>query len=518
LQRSAVSSEDDDLSADQWHLRNRPARTMSIRSGATYKSRPIMFSVSPCPPAAAIGGRLVHLTRRAARRAFITVLALSVALMTALPTISSAQAGYLIRDSEIELLMRDYADPVFRAAGLNPTDVRVHLIADNSINAFVAGGQRVFVHTGLILQADTPNEVIGVMAHEAGHIAGGHLARMRRQLERASTAAIIGMLVGAAAVVGGAASGQAGAAQAGQGVMIGGAETVRRSVLSYQRAQEASADQAAVSYLERTGQSAKGMLTLFEKLANQSLVSLQFADPYVLSHPMPRQRIAFLEQLVNNSSFRDKEDSKELRFRHSLTQGKLHGYLLDPRETLRRFPSSDTSLPARYARSIAYYRTGELQNAMVEIDALLAAMPRYPYFWELKGQAYFESGRIQQSIEPLQRAIDLAPRAPLIRIMMAQAMLALETDRHVNTAIEHLQTARRLEGGSVALHRQLAIAYGRKGNIGMAELESAEAAVYAGEIKLAKQFAERARGKLDRGTPEFVRAQDILRLTPPDGQ
>ena len=183
--------------------------------------------------------------------------------------------------------------------------VRVHLIGDNTINAFVAGGQRMFINTGLILKTDYPGEVIGVIAHEAGHIAGGHLARMQRQLEKASTAAIIGMLVGAAAIVGGAAAGQRDAAQVGQGIVSANPEIVRRGVLSYQRAQEAAADQAAVSYLERTGQSSKGMMTLFQKLANDALVSLRYADPYVLSHPMPRNRISLLERTATKSKYFD---------------------------------------------------------------------------------------------------------------------------------------------------------------------------------------------------------------------
>ncbi len=458
----------------------------------------------------------VRPTRRPLNRILSVVAAAAVFLSAVLPQVAQARGISLIRDSEVEALMREYANPVFRAAGLNPTDVRVHLVGENSINAFVAGGQRVFIHTGLLLQAETPNVVIGVLAHEAGHIAGGHLARLRRQLDKASTAAIVGMLVGAAAVVGGAASGASGAAQAGQGVLLGGSEVVRRSVLSYQRAQEAAADQAAVSYLERSGQSSRGMLELFQTLADQSLVSLQFADPYVLSHPMPRQRIALLERLAHGSPFFSKTDTADLLKRHRLMQGKLHGYLLDPRETLRRYPRTDTSLPARYARAIAYYRSGEIGNALPEIEALIAAQPNNGYFWEVKGQALFESGRASDAIAPLRKAADLEPRAPLIRIMLAQALLGTNRDGYIQPAIEHLRAARRMEGSSVALHRHLAIAYGRQGNIGMAELESAEAAIRGGDLALAKQFATRAKGKLERGTPQYVRANDILRLNPPD--
>lgn len=435
-------------------------------------------------------------------------------LVLAVPQDAEAQRRrtILIRDAETEDLMKLIAYPIFKAAGLNPAAVRVHLIAENSINAFVAGGQRIFLNTGLLLQASGPGEVAGVLAHEAGHIAGGHLARMHRQLEKASTAAIIGMLVGAAAIVGGAATGTPGAAQAGQGIVAGNPEIVRRGVLAYQRAQEASADQAAVSYLSRSGQSAKGMLTLFQKLANDTLVSLRFADPYVLSHPMPRNRISLLESVAAKSPFFDKPDPPALKFKLELIKGKLHGFLLAPDQTLRKYPSSDTSLRARYARSIAYYRSGDLSKSLAEIAHLTKALPKNPYFWELKGQAMFETGRVRESITPLRKAAKLAPKTGLIRILLAQAMLGTEDPKYTNEAIKHLKTAGRYEGRSSLLHRQLAIAYARIGKLGLAQLETAESAVLEGDLALAKEQATRAKKRLKRGTPQWVKANDILQL------
>ncbi|MGI9413949.1 MAG: M48 family metalloprotease [Hyphomicrobiales bacterium] len=430
------------------------------------------------------------------------------------PAAAQSRRAYLIRDAETEALMKLFAYPIFRAAGLNPKAVRVHLIAQDSINAFVAGGQRIFINTGLLLQADSPGEVIGVLAHEAGHIAGGHLARMQRQLDKASTAAIIGMLVGAAAIVGGAATGTAGVGQAGQGVLIGGNSLVGRSVLSYQRAQEAAADQAAVSYLDRSGQSARGMLTLFEKLSAESIVSLQFADPYVLSHPIPRDRIAFLTRLAKKSSFFDKADPPELKFRHELVKGKLHGFLLAPQEALRKYPTSDKSLRARYARGIAHFRGGDIRNSLAELDYLIKKMPKNPYFREAKGQALFETGNVRKAIAPLQKAAKLAPNNGLIRVLLAQAMLGTEDPKFTKPALKHLKRARRHEGRTSILHKQMAIAYARLGDLGMAQLESAEAAVMQGDLKLAKEQAARAKKKLKRGTPQWVKANDILQLRP----
>ncbi len=447
-------------------------------------------------------------------RAVSMLIAVALIATLVLPQTADAQQRriFLIRDAETEAWIRVMAHPVFKAAGLNPSSVKVHLIGDNSINAFVVGGQRIFINTGLILKTEYPGEVLGVIAHEAAHIAGGHLARMRRQLEKASTAAIIGMLVGAAAIVGGAASGEINAARVGQGIVTGNPEIVRRSVLAYQRAQEASADQAAVSYLDRTGNSARGMLTLFERLANDTLVSLRYVSPYVLSHPMPRSRVALLQRLAKQSKFFKKEDAPELKFKHELIKGKLEGFLLRPVETLRKYPSSDTSMRARYARAIAHQRSGDIRKSLAEIDPLLKELPKNPYFWELKGQALFETGHVREAIAPLRKATELAPKTGLLRILLAQAMLGTEDPKYTKKAIEHLKIASRYEGRTSLLHRQLAIGYARLGEIGLAQLQSAEAAVLEGDLELAKEQAARAKKGLKRGTPQWVKANDILQL------
>ena len=257
-------------------------------------------------------------------RRIVTVLAmLALAFAGVAEAAQKKNSGpAFIRDAEIEGLLRLYARPIFKAAGLNPGAVKVVLINDNGINAFVAGGQRIFVHTGLLTQAKTPNEVIGVLAHETGHIAGGHLARIRDQLEKASTINLIGMLIGVAAIAGGAAAGESEVAKAGQGAIVGGAGLGQRTLLSYVRSMEASADQAALRYLTATGQSGRGMLNLFQKLANQSSGSLRRIDPYVQSHPMPLERIRNLEREAKASPSFDTPDKPELILRHALMQAR----------------------------------------------------------------------------------------------------------------------------------------------------------------------------------------------------
>ena len=416
----------------------------------------------------------------------------------------------LIRDEEIEELMRRYLKPIFKVAGINPGAVQIHLIADNSINAFVAGGQRIFIHTGLIEQAATPNEVIGVLAHETAHVAGGHLARLGVEVDKASTQAIIAMLLGAAGAVAAASSGARGAGQAGSAIMMGGQSMVQRNLLSYVRAQEAAADEGALRYLEATGQSGKGMLELFQKLYNQSIGSVQYIDPYAVSHPLPLQRIRVLEERVRASKYYGKKDEDFLVLRHHMAQAKLIAFTRDAQSVYNVYPPSDTSLPAQYARAIAAYRLGDMNSAIPQIDRLISVIPKNPYFWELKGQALLEKGNPAEAVEPLRQAVKLAPKSGLIKIMLAQALLASDSKPAAKEALGILAKAETVEGQSAQLHLFKARAHGIMGDLPRAELATAESAMLRGDKKLAK---EKAQGALDRSSPGssvHIRANDIL--------
>jgi predicted Zn-dependent protease len=436
-----------------------------------------------------------------------------VVIQGALPAWAQGANLPLIRDAEIESLMRIYTKPIFKVAGVTEGAAKVYLVNQPNINAFVAGGQRIFINTGLLTQTRTPNEVIGVLAHETGHIAGGHLARMGAEVDKASTQAIIGMLIGAAAIAGGVASGSSQASQAGAGVFMGTQGLVTRSLLAYVRAQESSADQAAIKFLDATGQSGRGMLTLFQKLANQSMGSLKNVNPYVMTHPMPLDRIRNLEVSVKKSPFYDRQDPADLVLRHRLMQAKLAGFLSSTQQVFQQYPVSDKSLPARYARSIAAYRIGDLKNALREINALIDAQPGYAYFWELKGQALLESGRAREAVAPLQKAAKLSNGNGLIQIMLAQALLQEEGPANAQLALKILRASMRTERESPGLHAQMAIAYARLGNIPLADLATAEAAILRGDRELASQKAQLAAQRLKQGSPEWLRAKDILNFT-----
>ena len=426
---------------------------------------------------------------------------------------SAAQARpSIIRDSEIEALLRSYTVPIFKAAGLNPRSIKVVLVDNRSINAFVTLNNRMFIFTGLLLEAKTPNEVIGVIAHETGHIIGGHLSQLQAQMKRATATQIISMLLGIAATAAGAASGNTNAGNAGIGIMRGGARVARRNLLAYRRIQEASADQAAINLLNKTRQSAKGMVTIFEKLANQMIVSLRYVDPYALSHPVPRERMALLEERARRSPYYNRKDSAQLQLRHDMMRAKLYGFTRGRGATLRKYRSSDKSLPARYARAIVTYRNTSIKKAVKQIDALIRVQPNNPYFHELKGQALLESGLAAQAVGPLKKAVSLAPRAGLIRIMLAQAMLATGNASLRKPATIHLRKALLTERDNPDPYRLLAQIYGQTGQIALAQLNSAERFLREGNRSLAFTQAARARKKLRKGSPAWLRASDILQL------
>ena len=449
------------------------------------------------------------------RKLLVTLLAATFALVPVAPPEAATkkpkrQGIPLIRDAEIEGLLRLYARPIFKVAGLSPNAVRVYIVRDDNINAFVAEGQRLFVHTGLLSRAKTANQVIGVIAHETGHLAGGHLVRMGIELDKASVQAIIGTLLGAAAAVGASAAGNDQLGRAGAGIMLGSQSLAQRGVLAYSRDMEASADQAALKYLSATRQSPKGMLDLFQVLANENIVSLSKADPYAMSHPMPLDRIRNLEKSAAASPFFNAADSPAIAMRHALMQAKLAGFIMSPQQVFNRYPMSDNSPPAQYARAIASFRKGDTARSVEIIDGLIQQIPEDPYFYELKAQALLDGGQAAAALAPIAKANQLLPNNGLLQILHAQVLLATGRDADVKKAMTLLIQAKRSESQASELYNYLAIGYGRLNDVPRAELAAAEAALLTGDRELASQHANGALKKFKRGSPEWLRANDIL--------
>ena len=446
--------------------------------------------------------------------AFATAVAI-----TAAPMAASAQGLPLIRDTEAEQLLRDYTRPILRTAGLEKQNIQMVIINEASFNAFVADGRRIFVNTGAIMQSETPNQIIGVLAHETGHLAGGHLAKLREQLANAQTQLIIAMLLGAGAMVAGARSGPgSGLSQAGAAAVQAPQEMIRRNLLSYQRQQEENADRAGVKYLTATGQSARGMYETFKRFTSDSMFAARGADPYLQSHPMPAERVAALEGLARSTPYWDKKDDPALQLRHDMVRAKISAFMERPDTVYRRYTTSNNSLPARYARAIVTYRHGDLRSAIAQIDSMIQEHPNNPYFYELRGQALLEGGRPAEAIAPLRKAVQLSNNAPLIEMLLGQALVASNNNAYTDEAIQILRAAVSRETEAPLGFSQLAMAYGRKGDYAQADLASAQAAFLRGDNKTARELASRAKTRFAIGTPGWVKADDIVSAKPLPGQ
>lgn len=428
---------------------------------------------------------------------FLGLLAIVVASAAA-P--ARAQLAF-IRDAEIESIIRSYASPLFEAAGLDAQTVEVHIVNSRQINAFVAGGKKLFLNTGLLLAAKDSNQVVGVIAHETGHIAGGHLARTHDVLRSANAATILSYVLGAAAIV-------AGAPDAAMAILGAGSAISQKTFLQYSRGQEQAADQFAVTVLDRTGQSARGLYEFLEILEDQEVLVASRQDPYLRTHPLVRGRVNFVRNHVENSSYSSVVPSAAQEAQFARMIAKLRGFL-NPREAFREYPDEDQSVAARYARSIAHYRRPDLVAALAEIDSLLADYPEDGYFHELKGQILFENGRIDDAMEPYSRAVEKLPQEPLIRVGLAQVMVERGDAAAIDSAIEHLAIAIRQDAGYPLAWRLLSIAYGRTGRLGLSSLASAERAILVGGYEEAIAFAKRAGDLLPAGAPGQLRAQDI---------
>jgi len=432
----------------------------------------------------------------------LSILALLAFLLG--PVAASAQERNLrfVRDAEIEHILSLYATPLFRAAGLQSGAVKTFLVQDDSLNAFVAGGQRIFVFTGLILATRHPGELVGVLAHETGHIRGGHLSRTRDAIAGAQAISILAALLGGVAA---AASGDGSAAGAG---ILGGSAAGQQFFLQYSRTQESAADQAAVKLMERAGWSPRGMVDFLGVLDGQELMLGQRGNPYLRSHPLGYERIQALEHLVNQSPLRDKPAPEGMARAHEMMKAKLFGFTRSPSVTMQTFPEDDQSDPARYARAVALMKLARTDEALAELAPLIEKEPLNPYLHELKGQILLEGGRVEDSIPPLREASILS-RHETIAVLLAQALIATSAREDNDEALDILKRVVRTDPDFAAAWQQLAIVHGRRGEHGLSTLASAEQYIRSGQPQFAREQVERALRALKPGSPEYYRAQDL---------
>ena len=417
-----------------------------------------------------------------------------------------AMAQEILRDSETELLFKDISDPLIKAANLDPKSVRVVLIKDSEINAFVAQGQVVYIHSGLLTNADNVGQLQGVIGHELGHVAGGHAIRIYEGAGKATAITLLSLVLGAAAMA-------VGAGEAGMGIMAAGQQAAMGSFLAFSRAQEASADQAGAQYLSRAGISGRGSIEFFKKLQNQEYRLAIFAkDSYNRTHPLSSERIAALTELYEKDPAWNRKPDPALEARFQRVKAKLIGFVT-PDQAVKLYPETNQSVPAHYARAYAYHLGAYPDKANAEADALLATAPDDPFFLELKGQILLESGRPKEAIAPLRKAVANAPNMPMIAVMLGHALIASEDSKNFAEAKQVLKNAVNRDNDNPFAWYQLGVVYDREGDQPRAALASAESNNLQGKNKLALASARMAMAGLPQGTPDYIRAQDIAMVS-----
>lgn len=414
-----------------------------------------------------------------------------------------AAAQSILRDAETEALLRDISRPLIEAAGLRPEDVKFVMIHDRSVNAFVAGGQIVYLHSGLLEAATNANEVQGVVAHELGHVTGGHIIRFQEGAKAASGIMLLSLLLGAAAMA-------AGAGEAGAGIMAAGQQAAAGKFYAFLSTQESSADQAGASYLTKAGVSGKGSIAFFKKIQNQEMrLAIPQDDSYFRTHPLPGSRITKLENIYKADPAWDKPSDPALEERFQRVKAKLAGFVNDPKRTLAKYPETDKSVAARYARAYAWHKSAYPEKANEEVNQLLAAQPNDPYLLELKGQILLESGKPKEALESLRKSVALAPDQPLISTLFGHALIATEDEKNFEEAKKILRTAVNRDNSNPFAWYQLGIIYDREGDHARAALATAERYNLEGKAPMALSSARVALGGMKPGTPDCLRAQDI---------
>ncbi len=418
-------------------------------------------------------------------------------------TVQPVMAQSILRDAETESLFEQMSAPLIAAAGLDPRNVKVILINDKEINAFVAGGQYVYIHSGLISAADNANEVQGVIAHELGHVAGGHVIRSSEGIKQATGITLLSLLLGAAAIA-------AGAGEAGAGILGVGQQVALSQFLAFTRTQESSADQAGAKYLSIAGISGRGSLAFFKKLLGLEFrLAIPQEDSYARTHPLSGERIAILQEGYQSDPAWNKPTDPALEARFQRVRAKLKGFVSDPSATMRDYPESNQSIPAHYARAYAWHRSAYPEKALAEADALLNAVPGDPYFLELKGQILLESGKPAEALPLLREAVAKTNAQPLIASLFGHALIATEDQANFMEAEKILKASVTKDNENPFAWYQLGVVYDRAGDAPRAAMATAERYHLEGRPRLALVNAEMAVRGLPQGTPDWIRAQDI---------
>lgn len=444
--------------------------------------------------------QVVHITQQLATGNLIMKL-FFLAIIAIFLCTSVAKAQPIIRDTELETAIRMIANPIFKSAGYKPSEINIYIVNSNDINAYVSGGKNIFIYTGLLSAAKNPHMLAGVIAHETGHIYGGHLLKGAEEAQRNMVKATVGYMLGLAAAA-------AGSPQAGAAIASGAQHVVERQALKYSRSNEEAADQSALDFLDKSDISSDGLLEMMEVLYGKE-ATMYNNNPYLMTHPLSRDRINHVRAHLNKTKVRDRyiNDFTETMYKRAIV--KLEAFLQPSEKTLKKFPSTDTSINAHYARAIAYYKIPRLPKALAEIDLLIKHSPTNPFFTELKGQILFENGKIVEAIKYYKKSAELLNNSALFKIQLATAQIASENDDYLQSAVKNLEQALRMEKNNTFAWHQLGIAYGRLGKLDMSNLALAEESIISGNKEDAKRFIKLAKKYTKSGSSAYLKIKDL---------
>lgn len=411
---------------------------------------------------------------------------LGINLLSPCQAARNLEKGTLIRDAEIESILKKVLHPLFKVAGLNPQAAKLYIIIDPDINAAAGLGYRIFIHSGLLVQAGSVAQVAGVLAHETGHIASGHLMRRIDAMERASLIRMAGYALGAATAI---ISGNTGALMAG---ILGGNHSALGSVLKYSRGQESAADQAGVRYMQQLGWPIGGFLEMMEKLLSQELLSSSQQEPYMRTHPLNQERVSFLKHVLYQNAGQSLQMPAELEESFLLAKTKLQAYTLPPGQVLLQFSEKRQDNLALYARAIAFYRDRKIPESLALFKRLSDSFANSPYVWEMLGQIFFEEGRLGEARTAYEKAYQGAPHEALIKMAYGQVLVASKHGPDIVQAVKLLEGVVAEEEDYPFAWHLLAVAYGKNHQPAFAAYALAKEAVCLEKFDIALQQITRA--------------------------
>jgi len=414
-----------------------------------------------------------------------------------------AAAGIsIIRDDETEKLLKEITDPIIRAVGLDSDSIEIVIVNDPSINAFVSGGQRIFIHTGLIAEADDVSTVIGVLAHEAGHIKGAHIIQKGSDYEKANYGAIAGYVLGLGSVLAGA------PAEAGLAISSASQNIAMRNLLSYSRDYENAADTVALEVCKKIGVTPRGLVNLLRKIQSEQKISGDIVDKYMLTHPVSEERIKYIENYIKKHPEIDKKPAEEIQKKFLMVKAKIYGFLYSSKKTKQIYQGKTTD-EALYALSVIKHREAKFSESDNYLNQLIARYPSNYYFYELRAQFLFERGKVDQSISEYRKVLIKLENSVLIRLKLANALLNKKDAASYQEAVSQLKAALLSEPRNISLTNQLGLAYGKLGNLGTSYLYFAESSIIAKNLNNAKFYLQKAERYINKASPEFIKLTEL---------